>query len=118
MAFFLVGGAAHFVFTEAYVSIMPPWLPAHGELVRLSGAFELLGAAGLAFGRTRRAAGIGLMLLIIAVFPANLHMALHPERFADLPRWVLYARLPLQFVLLGWAWWATRPSCGRVPGTR
>lgn len=114
IAFFLIGGAAHFAMPDSYIAIMPPWLPAHREIVLLSGACEIVGAVGLLFAASRRAVGIGLMLLVVAVFPANIHMALHPEQFASLPRWALYARLPLQLAILAWVWWATR---SRLPQT-
>jgi uncharacterized membrane protein len=89
---------------------MPPYLPAHRDLVALSGAFEVLGGLGVLPRATRAAAGWGLMALLVAVYPANLHMALHPERFPSLPVVALYARLPLQFVFIAWAYWATRPE--------
>lgn len=106
---FVAAGVNHFVMPEVYVRIMPPYLPAPKALVYLSGAFEILGGLGVLPRATRAAAGWGLVALLIAVFPANLHMALHPEQFASVPAWALYARLPFQLVLIGWAYWATRP---------
>lgn len=107
-AFFLIGGIAHFFASEFFVAIMPPYIPWHLELVWLSGAFELMGAAGVLIRRTRVAAGIGLMLLSVAVFPANVHMALNPEQFAAFPAWLLYARLPLQVAIIAWIGWSCR----------
>lgn len=107
--FFVVAGANHFVNPDFYVRIMPPYLPAHLELVYLSGIFEVLGGIGVLLPRLRSLAGWGLVLLLLAVYPANLHMALHPELFPGMSIAALYARLPLQLVFIAWAYWATRP---------
>ena len=107
---FIAAGVNHFIMTDAYVSIMPPYLPAHRLLVLLSGGFEILGGLAVLPRATRSAAGWGLIALLVAVFPANLHMALNPESFTVAPAWALYARLPLQLVFIAWAYWATRPS--------
>lgn len=104
--FFMVGGVAHFLITERFVGIMPSYIPWPRELVLISGAFELLGAVGVLFAGTRRVAGGGLVLLCLAVFPANLNMALHVERFSDIPPWVLYLRLPLQALIIMHIVWA------------
>lgn len=86
-----------------YESIMPPYLPAHRELVLISGLFEMLGGIGTLIPQTRKAAAWGLIALLIAVFPANVYMAVDTEKFGKLaPAWVLYARLPLQFLLIWW----------------
>jgi uncharacterized membrane protein len=95
-AAFVVTGALHFAVPRSYESIMPPYLPAHRELVYLSGVAEIAGGAGLLSHRTRRAAAWWLIATLAAVLPANLHMALHAERYEPLPRWALWARLPLQ----------------------
>jgi uncharacterized membrane protein len=90
---------------------MPSWLPWHRGLVYLSGVLEMAGGVGLLIRRTRRAAGIGLILLLIAVWPANLQMVLN-ARAADVPPWheaLLWLRLPLQLLLIVWAWRASRP---------
>lgn len=89
---------------------MPPYLPAHLELVYLSGVFEMLGGLGVLFSQARKPAGWGLIALLVAIFPANLHMALSPTQFPTLPAWALYGRLPFQLVFIAWAWWATRPD--------
>lgn len=113
---FIAAGLNHFLNPEFYLRIMPPWLPAHGELVALSGALEIMGGLAVFVAPVRRWAGWGLVLLLLAVFPANLHMALNPELFPGLPAAALWARLPLQGALIGWAWWATRPEgSSRVP---
>ncbi len=108
----VIAGALHFVATDAYASIMPAYLPAHRELVLISGVFEILGGAGLLIARVRGAAGIGLIALFIAVLPANFNMAVHeiqPAGFYISPV-LLWARLPLQLVLIAWAWLVSRPD--------
>jgi uncharacterized membrane protein len=108
--FFVVAGANHFLNPAFYVAIMPPYLPAHLELVYLSGFFEIAGGVAVLIPAVRSRAGWGLVLLLLAIFPANIDMALHPERYPDLPAAGLYARLPLQAVFIAWAYWATRPA--------
>lgn len=108
---FVVAGTLHFLAPDAYERIMPPYLPMHRELVYLSGALEILGGLGMLSKRTRYAAGIGLVLLLIAVWPANLQMLLD-ARAEDKPSWwiaLLWARLPLQLLLILWVWRASRP---------
>lgn len=104
---FFVGGIAHFAFTETEMTIMPPWLPEHRLLVLVSGVFELLGAAGLLIPRFRFAAGLGLILLTLAVTPANVYMLQHSELFPQIPYWALIARLPFQVALLAMIWHAS-----------
>ena len=103
---FLAAGLMHFVAPEKYQRIIPPGFPFPAMLVAISGIAEMIGGAGLLIRPLRRAAGFGLIALLIAVFPANLYMAVHPERFADLhvAAWLLWARLPLQGVLIAWVW--------------
>ena len=103
---FGAAGTAHFVRPAAFVRIVPPYLPAPRTLVYVSGAAELLGALGVLVPGLRGYAGWGLILLLVAVFPANVHMALHPTDFGRIPAWALYLRLPLQVVLIGWIYWA------------
>lgn len=104
--FFLIGGVAHFVFTDFFVMAMPDYLSYHKELVLISGIFELLGAIGILIPKTRFLAGCGLIALMAAVYPANINMALHPERYPDIPEIILYIRLPLQFLFVWFVWWA------------
>jgi uncharacterized membrane protein len=88
-----------------YEAIVPPFLPAQRELVLASGFFEMLGGLGVMLPLTRAAAGWGLIALLIAVFPANIYMAVDTEKFGRvLPAWALYGRLPLQFLLIWWVW--------------
>lgn len=102
--FFVFAGVMHFVIPRTYEAIMPPWLPAHRELVYASGVAEAAGGVALMAEPTRRAGGWWLIATLLAVFPANLHMALHPDEFPKVPggRNALYARLPFQLVFLGW----------------
>jgi len=111
---FAAGGALHFRNPSMYEAIMPPYVPAHRELVLISGFFEILGGIGVMIPRTRVAAGYGLIALLVAVFPANIYMAVDTEKFGKFaPAWALYARLPLQFVLM---WWISRACIARRGG--
>lgn len=106
---FLTSGSLHFIKPEIFRQIMPPALPAPNALVAVSGAAEIAGALGLMIPSTRRAAALGLCALLVAVFPANIYMALAHERFArTVPAWLLYTRLPLQAVLIAWIWGCQR----------
>jgi uncharacterized membrane protein len=106
--FYIAAGTAHFVATPLYESIMPAYLPAHHELVLLSGVAEIAGGLGVLIPRTRQAAAWGIVLLLVAVMPANVWMAQHPELYTNIPRWVIWFRLPLQLPLIWWAWMCTR----------
>lgn len=106
---FIAAGVLHFIRPELYARIIPPFLPFTMALVYISGVAEIVGGVGVLVPSLRAWAGFGLVALLIAVFPANLYMALAPERAglgAD-PLW-LWLRLPLQLVLIAWVWWATR----------
>src|SRR6202789_2340001 len=112
---FMLGGVAHFSLTEVEMRIVPPSIPWPRAAVLVSGVFELLGAAGLLIPATRRAAGVGLFLLTIAVTPANVYMLQHAELFG-VPRWALIVRLPFQLVLLALILWSTwTPRLNRLP---
>jgi uncharacterized membrane protein len=102
---FAIGGVAHFAATSTEMRIVPPYIPWPGAVVLVSGVFELLGAAGLLFQQTRRAAGIGLFALTIAVTPAHIYMLQRPDVFA-VPYWALILRLPLQAALLALIAWS------------
>jgi uncharacterized membrane protein len=102
---FLIGGIAHFTATSLEMSIVPPYIPWPHAVVLVSGGFELLGAAGLIYQPTRRAAGMGLFALTIAVTPAHIYMLQRPELFA-VPYWALILRLPLQALLLALIAWS------------
>jgi uncharacterized membrane protein len=108
----VAAGILHFAATDAYVRIMPDYLPWHRELVYLSGVFEILFGLGLLRRKTRQAAGVCLILLFLAVLPANVNMAMldiQPSSFR-IPAFWLWARVPFQFVLIYWAWRASRPD--------
>jgi uncharacterized membrane protein len=107
---FIFAGAMHFVIPRTYESIVPDYLPAKRALVYASGVAEIAGGAGALHPRTRRAAGWLNLATLVAVFPANLHMALHHDRYRKIPggKRALYARLPLQLVFLAWARAAAR----------
>ena len=112
---YLGAGLLHFLATQAYVNIMPFYMPAHRALVLVSGAAEMAGGLGLlvpetAEGQPRRAAAWGLVLLLIAVFPANVTMISEHARFPQVPLWAAWLRLPLQLPLIWWAWRYTRRS--------
>jgi uncharacterized membrane protein len=100
-------GIVHFTSPEPFVRIMPAALPAPLALVYVSGVAEIAGGVGILIRRTRRAAGLGLIALYIAVFPANLNMALNGISLSDtpIPAWAAWARLPFQIVFILWAYW-------------
>ncbi len=106
-AFFVAAGALHLRFPATYARIVPPGLPAPRAIVAASGVAEIAGGLGVLHPRTRRAAGLWLAATLVAVLPANVHMARHAERFG-LPRFALWARVPLQAPLIAWALRATR----------
>lgn len=107
--FFVASGVNHFVSPRFYRAIVPPRLQHDAKrVVEVSGVAEIAGGLAVLLPRTRSAAGVGLIALLAAVFPANLYMAREPQRFKRVPRWALYARLPLQPLMMWWAWRATR----------
>jgi uncharacterized membrane protein len=101
-------GVLHFVVTRTYERIVPDYLPAHHSLVMISGAAEIAGGIGLLINATQVPAAYGIIALLIAVMPANVWMVQHPERYPGLPLWALYVRLPLQLLLIWWAWQYTK----------
>lgn len=110
--FFVAAGLLHLVAPGAYLGIMPPLLPHPRALIYVSGVAEILGGIGLMVPATRRAAGIGLIVLLAAVFPANIQMLLNwRERgtswWAEL---ILWLRLPLQLLFIWWAWRLSRAA--------
>lgn len=116
-AFYVIAGLNHFRDPAFYLQIMPPWLPWHLPLVWISGVAEV--ALGLAVlpRPTRRWAAWGIVALLVAVFPANLHMALNdvPIDGEHLPTWALWLRLPLQGLLIAWAFGYTRAEKASHP---
>ena len=106
--FFIYFGIDHFVNVEFYLSIMPPAFPMHLEAVYISGLFEILGGVCVLIPSLRRIAGLGLIALLISVYPANIYMAITPEAFPEISIELLYFRLPLQFLFIYWAYSVTR----------
>ena len=107
---FALAGANHFVHTDFYLGIMPPYLPWHTALVYASGAAEILLGVMLLFRRVERLAAWGMIALIVAVTPANLHMAVHAELYPRYSPAALWVRLALQIILIAWAYWYARPG--------
>ena len=104
-----VVGVVHFVSPDGFVKIVPAFLPAALLLVYVSGFFEILGGLGLLIARVHRPAAFGLIALYVAVFPANINMAIHEiQPTSHIPSALLWARLPLQLLLIGWAYWLSR----------
>lgn len=109
--FFVFAGVMHFVRPDWYEAIVPPYLPAPRRIVYASGAAEIAGGLGAMHARTRPAAALWSIATLIGVFPANVHMAVHPESFEKrIPggRRALWARLPVQGLFIAWAWAARR----------
>lgn len=104
--FMVFVGVTHFTSPRGFVKIVPRWLPAPGALVAISGVFEILGGVGLLVPATQVFSAWGLIALYVAVFPANVNMAVNNLQVSKkpLPVWALWARLPLQGVLIWWAW--------------
>ncbi|MFO8116486.1 MAG: DoxX family membrane protein [Halorubrum sp.] len=118
-AIYAVAGVTHFLAPESFARVVPPGFPRPRALVYLSGVAEVLFGLGMQFDRTRRASAWGLVALLVAVFPANVYMATDdvaaefaPGRLAGAARAAAWARLPVQAVLVLWAWWHTLPESG------
>ena len=105
--FFINVGVDHFINPDFYLNIMPDYLPFHAEAVHLSGFFEILGGIVVLIPKLRALARWGLISLLIAVFPANIYMAMNPNLFPEFSLELLYFRLPLQFVFIFWVLKAT-----------
>lgn len=103
---FLIAGMSHFVLPKVFLNIMPPWTePRKKELNILVGIAELAVGVGLILAETRTPAGIGAILILIAVFPAHVYMLQNPKVNYGLPEWLLWARLPIQGILIGLVIW-------------
>lgn len=107
-AIFILGGINHFAAPEFYRRMMPPIFPAHLFLIYLTGFFEIALGALLLTGKFSAFAAWGIIALLIAVYPANIYMAMRPEIFPEFNPLIFYLRLPLQIVLIAWAYWHTK----------
>ncbi len=107
---FVLAGINHFINHDFYLKMMPSYLPAHLFLVYLSGVFEIALGVLLLIPKFTRLAAWGLIALLIAVFPANIYMAQHAEMFSEFSQTALYLRLPVQIILIAWAFWFTRSN--------
>ncbi len=110
--FFIGAGVNHFLKTGFYLRMMPPYVPFHLAMVQISGVAEIVLGLLLLLPATSALAAWGLIALLVAVFPANLQMALHPETFPEFGRTGLWLRLPLQAVLIAWSYWYTGGNSG------
>ena len=116
---FIGAGTLHFVRPQFFRQIVPPGFPSPAALVAISGFFEIAGGLGLLYRPLRRAAGWGLIALLIAVFPANIYMVVNPGRTAgSIPLWALWLRLPLQGVFIAWVWFVARGDTFEQPSIR
>jgi uncharacterized membrane protein len=106
--FFVGAGINHFARAGFYLRMMPPYLTLHLELVQISGVAEIVLGVLLLIPRSSFVAAWGIIALLVAVFPANVQMALHPNTFPEFRPTALWWRLPLQAVLIAWAFWYTR----------
>ena len=108
--FMILVGIQHFMKPDPFVRIVPEYLPWHLQLVYVSGFFEVLGGVGLLIPELRRAAAWGLIALYVAVFPANVNMAINRLPFGESvpPDWVLWGRLPIQILLIWWVYQYTK----------
>lgn len=109
-AFWIFAGTMHFVVPRRYESIMPPYIPRHKEMVQLSGVAEIAGGVMVLIPGMKRIARWWILGVLLAVYPANIYMATNPddiEGIENVPRWLLWARLPVQFLFAAHAWRAT-----------
>ena len=104
-AMYAFAGLMHFIKPRAYMRIMPDYLPRHRDLVYLSGAAEILLAAGLCFPETKNPALIGIILMLAVFLLVHFYMLRGEKEGAGIPRWILILRIPLQFGLMAWAYW-------------
>jgi len=113
-AFYVGAGVLHFMATQQYMAVIPEYLPTHRALVLVSGRAEIVGGIGvpIPWPAVRRTAAWGLVALLVAVMPANIYMVTDHAKFATVPLWAVWARLPLQGVLGWWAWKYTQSGIG------
>lgn len=106
--FYIIAGTLHFIATDFYLKLMPPYIPYHKAMVYISGLAEILLGFGLLGKKTRRISAWGIIALLVAVFPANIHAYVNNVDVFGLPRWALFLRLPLQGLLIYWAYIYTK----------
>jgi uncharacterized membrane protein len=106
--FYFASGTNHFWHTSFYLHIMPDHYAHPLALVKLSGIAEILGGLGLLVSATRRFSALGIALMLVVFFDVHVFMLRHPARFPGVPEWLLWARIPLQFVLIAWALYYAR----------
>ena len=109
-AFFVLAGLNHFLNPGPYLAMIPPYLLWHRELIIVSGIAEIAGGLAILIVKLRPLAGWSLIALLVAVFPANLQVALHGWPGVQIPPWALWARLPLQPLLIAWVYWVCIPG--------
>ena len=115
-AFMVAAGVNHFVDPDFYLSLMPPWLPWHEPLVFWSGVAEVAAGLGVLIPPIRRWAGWFAIAVLLAVFPANVWMAVDSSVWPDVPTWARWARLPFQAFFIWWAWIVTKPDAPETIG--
>jgi uncharacterized membrane protein len=113
--FYIGGGVNHFVHREFYRHIMPDHYAHPAEWVELTGVAEIAGGAGLLLPATRKSAAVGIAAMLVVFLDVHQYMLRHPKRFPGIPKWTLWARIPLQFALIAWALhYARQPETGVV----
>ena len=111
--FYIAAGINHFVNPSFYEMIMPPYLPYHLTLIYISGVCEIIFGILLISVSTRKTAAWLIIILLIAIFPANIQMAVDYKTNNNPDLWIAIVRLPVQFILVWWAWIYTKPSVGK-----
>jgi len=106
--FYIGAGLNHFLSSQPYVAVVPPYIPEAALMVAISGAAEILGGIGVLVPRTRAFSAWGLTLMLITFLPVHINMCMHPDHFPTIPLWAIWIRLPLQMPLIAWAWYYTR----------
>ncbi|MCB1179294.1 MAG: DoxX-like family protein [Leptospiraceae bacterium] len=104
--FYIIAGCMHFIIPDFYIKIMPPYVPMHHEMVFVSGLAEIILGFGVMGRKSRRISAWGIIILLVAVFPANVHAYLNSDTM-NTPEWLLLIRLPFQGVLIYWAYYFT-----------
>jgi uncharacterized membrane protein len=110
---FILAGVNHFYNPDFYLRIMPPYLPWPSALHLIAGFFEFVFGVMLLIPRFQKWAAWGLIALLLAIFPANIHMAVNHHLYPEVSMVFLWIRLPLQFVPIAWAWWYTKADEGK-----